>query len=142
MKPKPGDILLAAVMALTLLFLSFAATGMPPPGFGFLKSPEQGRIAQVTLDQSVLFTIALDQAGEAGEGREYRVEKDGRLLSLLSVRDGKIRFTWSDCPDQVCVHTGWIGWSGQAAVCLPNRVMVQIRGESDESGDDADVYLR
>jgi hypothetical protein len=139
MKPKPGDFIISAALAVGMFLLSFLATGSLPPGFGFLKAPDPGRTALVSLDGTVISEISLDSAPE---GYEYRVEKDGRLLSILVVRERKIRFTWSDCPDQVCVHTGWIGWSGQAAVCLPNRVMVRIQGNTEENGEDVDVYLR
>ena len=32
----------------------------------------------------------------------------------------------SDCPDQICVHTGKISKIGQAAVCIPFRVVLRI----------------
>jgi hypothetical protein len=46
----------------------------------------------------------------------------------FSVKNGAIAFVESDCPDKVCVHTGYISKPGQAAVCLPNRVAVRISG--------------
>lgn len=32
----------------------------------------------------------------------------------------------SDCPDQICVHTGKLDKVGQAAVCIPFRVVLRI----------------
>lgn len=37
-----------------------------------------------------------------------------------------IAFIESDCPDKICVNTGYINRSGQSAVCLPNRVSIHI----------------
>lgn len=49
--------------------------------------------------------------------------------------DGKggIRFYESDCPDQICVHTGFLRKVGDWAACVPNRALIRIRGSEDES---------
>ena len=44
----------------------------------------------------------------------------------LAVEDGKIGFTHSDCPDQICVHTGFLDKPGYVAACLPNSVVIVI----------------
>lgn len=46
--------------------------------------------------------------------------------SHIQVRDGQVRFSASPCPNQQCVHTGWLSQGGEVAVCLPNRVSLQI----------------
>ncbi len=38
----------------------------------------------------------------------------------------------SDCSDKVCVNTGKITKSGQAAVCLPAHVSVELKGGKSE----------
>ena len=43
---------------------------------------------------------------------------------LLEIRDHRICFQHSDCPDKICIHNGWLGREGEQAVCLPNRVSV------------------
>ena len=53
----------------------------------------------------------------------------------IQVKDGKIGFTESDCPDKVCIHTGFLSTEGQTAVCLPNAVSVIVRGDDDEGVD-------
>jgi len=42
------------------------------------------------------------------------------------IQDGRIAFVESDCPDQICVRTGFIGRHGQTAACLPNRVSIIV----------------
>ena len=44
----------------------------------------------------------------------------------------------ADCRDQVCVRTGTLTHAGQAAVCLPHRVVLKLVGVND-SGIDAVV---
>lgn len=46
--------------------------------------------------------------------------------SHIQVRDGQVRFIASPCPNKLCVHTGWLNQGGEVAVCLPNRVSLQI----------------
>lgn len=46
--------------------------------------------------------------------------------SHIQVRDGAVRFVDSPCPTKLCVHQGWLKQGGEVAVCLPNRVTVQI----------------
>lgn len=48
--------------------------------------------------------------------------------SVLEVRDGRIRFLSSPCPNQICVHAGWLANAGDVAACLPNQVSLQVLG--------------
>ncbi len=52
---------------------------------------------------------------------------------FYEVREGKIRFYESDCPDQICVKAGWLERDGDMAACLPNRVWVKVRGEGGQN---------
>lgn len=55
----------------------------------------------------------------------------GRLgVSQLEVSGGKIRFKNSPCNQQVCIHTGWLKDSGEAAACLPNGISVVLHSDS------------
>ena len=52
--------------------------------------------------------------------------------NTITVCDGKISFSDSDCPGQDCVHSGSIGSTGRSLVCLPNAVEIRVvSGESD-----------
>lgn len=46
--------------------------------------------------------------------------------SHIQVHDGQARFVDSPCPNKLCVHTGWLSQGGEVAVCLPNRVSLQV----------------
>ncbi len=46
--------------------------------------------------------------------------------SHIQVHDGQVHFVNSPCPNKLCVHTGWLSQGGEVAVCLPNRVSLQI----------------
>lgn len=46
--------------------------------------------------------------------------------SHIQVRDGQVRFVSSPCLNKFCVHTGWLNQGGEVAICLPNKVSLQI----------------
>ena len=58
---------------------------------------------------------------------------------VFEISDGHISFIESDCPDQICVHTGFLHRPGQLAACLPNNIMFFIQSREDNGGIDAFV---
>ena len=48
--------------------------------------------------------------------------------SIIDINNGQARFKQSPCPNQYCVHQGWLSHSGQVAICLPNQVSLQLLG--------------
>ncbi len=50
--------------------------------------------------------------------------------AVIHIADGKARFAKSPCHNQYCVHQGWLSRSGQAAVCLPNQISLELIGDS------------
>lgn len=46
---------------------------------------------------------------------------------IIEIKDKKVHFKHSDCPDKICVNTGWLSELGQTAVCLPNKLSVVIK---------------
>jgi hypothetical protein len=50
--------------------------------------------------------------------------------SRIIIHHGKVRFDSSPCHSQYCVHQGWLSRVGQVAICLPNRVSVELIGAS------------
>lgn len=48
--------------------------------------------------------------------------------NLIWVRDGIVSIHEADCKNQLCVNYGGISKSGQSLVCLPHRVIVELKG--------------
>ena len=48
---------------------------------------------------------------------------------IVEALDGKARVLSSNCPDKVCMLTGWISECGQVAACLPNGVALLVECE-------------
>lgn len=84
----------------------------------------------------------------AGDGAFAQIWQDGKLVrevplsvdqtfqikgdytNTVTVSDGAIAVTHSDCPTNDCVHMGWLR-DGGAIVCLPNRVEIRLTGDQD-----------
>ena len=48
--------------------------------------------------------------------------------SVIVINNGQVHFKQSPCPNQYCVHQGWLSHAGQVAICLPNQVSLQLMG--------------
>jgi hypothetical protein len=51
---------------------------------------------------------------------------------IVEVRDGRAAVVSAECPNHVCVRTGWRSRAGDVIVCVPNRVIVRIMGKHQE----------
>ena len=48
----------------------------------------------------------------------------------IEIEPGRARIARDPSPRQLCVKQGWLTRSGQAALCLPNQVSLEIRGST------------
>lgn len=51
--------------------------------------------------------------------------------NTVEIVDGRAHMEHADCPDQLCLHQGYIDHSGQMIVCLPNRFVVEILSKEE-----------
>ncbi len=112
---KWGDAVIIAVV----LVLAAALTAV-------LAAGTQGDrlYAEVWQDNQLVERVALN------DGTDRTIDLDGHNVIVLSGKSA--RMASADCRDQVCVRTGTLTRAGQFAVCLPNRVVLKIVGESGE----------
>jgi hypothetical protein len=107
----PGDWLVLVVGAAVVGWL-FAALWHGEPA---------GKV-RIRSGDSVFATFSLDQ--------ERSIEVPGPLgPSRIVIHNHQVRFQSSPCRNQYCVHQGWLARAGQVAVCLPNRVSLELAGE-------------
>ena len=57
--------------------------------------------------------------------------------NLLEMGDQRVRVIEADCPDQIDVKQGYISRVGEIIVCLPNKLIIEIKGLAEE--DDIDI---
>lgn len=53
-------------------------------------------------------------------------DKEGGI-NVVSIKDGKAEMIDANCPDKLCIHTRPAQKNGQSIVCLPNRVVVEVK---------------
>ncbi len=107
---------LLCVLLFTAALLAFLAVSL---------SASEGEYVEITKDGELLATLPLkaDVTYPIGEGNCLRIE------------GGEVWMQSADCLGQHCVRHRKIARGGERIVCLPNRVIVQIRG--GEEGADA-----
>lgn len=93
---------------------------------GWMFAGKDGKTAVVTLDGIVLAEIDLSKVETS-----YTIEAEGKYHNTIEFDRGRVRVSYADCPDQVCVDTGWIEDGTVPIVCLPNRLVIEITGEED-----------
>lgn len=89
-----------------------------------------GSYAVVSVDGAIVATFPLS------EDTTYEIEGYDGGHNTLVIKDGKAHLEDSSCPDHLCEHMGKIDKVGQSIICLPNRVVVEIRGAGDAADYD------
>lgn len=82
-------------------------------------------VATVTLNGDVIGEIDL---AEVSQPYTFTVEGANGLTNTILVEPGRIRVEEADCPDQICVHQGFISDGTVPIVCLPNQLIIEISG--------------
>lgn len=112
---QKGDLLAVAVT----LLLAVAVFVLFLP-----RENSQAAVAEIYLDGALIRQVSLSEDGEFTVTGDYE--------NTVTVRDGKIAVTRSDCPGGDCIHSGWIGSRGRSLVCLPNRLEIRVVSASGD----------
>lgn len=112
---RKGDWLAIAMVA--TLAISVILCFLP-------QNSKQAAMAQIYLNGELIKTVNLDQ--------DQRFVVTDKYSNEITVENGEITVTASDCPGQDCVHSGSIHNAGRILVCLPNGMEIRvISGMSD-----------
>jgi hypothetical protein len=105
-----GDYLVISLGLLLVVYL-----------FKTLWHSEHAAKIQVRQGNQIVATLSLNQ--------DRLMDVVGPLgISKIEIKQGKVRFLSSPCTNQYCVHQAWLHHQGQAAICLPNRVSLELLG--------------
>lgn len=110
-----GDIL--AILLVVVLAAAVMAAYIPG------KNAPGNSVVQIWQDGKLVRESALET--------QARIEVRGEYLNVVTIEEGRVSISESDCPGADCVHSGWISEPGRSIVCLPNRVEVRITGASE-----------
>lgn len=47
----------------------------------------------------------------------------------VRIDQGKVAVVYADCPNKICVRTGWRFLGGDVILCVPNQVLVRIEAD-------------
>lgn len=111
-----GDLIAAAVVIIIALLLFIP---------GLLKKDRL--VAEVYCDGETVEVIDLTAVEKA---YTFSPKKGAEI----TVENGRIRFSSAVCRDKLCVNSGWLDKNGQTAACLPERIVICIKG-SDAAPD-------
>ncbi len=53
--------------------------------------------------------------------------------NLIEIGDEKVRVIEADCPDKIDVKQGYISKIGETIVCLPNKMVIEIKGLDNDT---------
>ena len=123
-----GDFFVTGLIVMLAIVLLLSA----PQGL-----TSQARVAVLTSDGRTIFTRPIAELQSEGS---FTHESQGYHY-LIAYGNGQIRFATADCPDQVCVRTGWVERNGQVAACVPGHLILKITGPS-QPNDDIDIVMQ
>lgn len=120
---RMGDLLIIALIATIALLSAF-----------HISSVSGGKVATtatVEVNGTERFSVSL--RGQTAP-RSFSIEGvNGE--SVMETGPEGVRMVKSQCRDKLCVGVGWVSTPGRDIVCLPNRVVIKIRGTGDNAVD-------
>lgn len=90
-----------------------------------LNAPRKDTVI-IRRDDKILYTIDL----KTTEDKTFDIEYKGSR-NTVEIRDGRIRVRDADCPDKVCVKTGWLSSSAIPIMCLPNHLVIEFKENAE-----------
>ena len=88
-----------------------------------------GTIANIYVDGKCVRSVDL---AAVKESEQFILTCTSGSNTIL-VEPGRIRITDADCPDQICVTSGWLENGAVPIVCLPHRLVIRLESASADT---------
>ena len=90
---------------------------------------KEGAEVIVSVDNQLIgsYELSIDQ--------EIPIEIDGETGNVLRIENHKASMVHATCPDKLCVHQKSISRQGETIVCLPHKVVVEVRSKEQAELD-------
>jgi hypothetical protein len=121
------------VIIICLMVLSFL------PHFIFAKNINKNYdsiYATIKVDGEIYRNVQLSLLKD---NNEFTIETSNGNNTIL-VKDKSISITHADCHDSLCVKQGVKSKVGDTIVCLPHKLVIEIKGKEEDSSSD-DIIL-
>ena len=80
----------------------------------------EGKTAVITVDNKTVTEASL-----SGDKGEFTIE--GIDDAVFEISNNKIRIKENNCPDKICVNTGWISKTHERIICMPKKLIIEIK---------------
>ena len=116
---RPADV----VIIILIVALSVATL------VGAFAPKDDSLVAVVTVNGEEIRRIDLSSA----EDEIFTLDTSPTVT--LEIKDGKIRFIDSLCPDSTCENSGFLDSHGDTAACVPAGAIVTVQGSAQSDID-------
>lgn len=79
---------------------------------------DRGNVVIISQNGEIIYTIDLSKENDRIITVEYHGSKN-----VIEIKNGNIHILDADCPDHICVNTGWL--KNVPIVCLPNKLVIE-----------------
>lgn len=90
---------------------------------------KEGDYVVVSVDGEIVYEFSLD------EEIDMEIEGVNNGSNHLLIKGGKASIVDATCPDKLCVHQKSISKDKETIVCLPNKVVIEIRASKEKEYD-------
>ncbi|HHX60872.1 MAG TPA: NusG domain II-containing protein [Epulopiscium sp.] len=87
-----------------------------------------GATAIITQNGHAIHRIDLNAVTEP---YELNVETENNGYNTIYIEKNKIKFSDANCPDKLCVQTGFLSSTNDISVCLPHGLFIEIEGGTE-----------
>ena len=116
---KGDKVLIGIVVLLTLISLGFIKRQALSDGNKYVSIQVNGEeVKKIIFDKKII-------------GKTYAIESEYGY-NLVEIGDEEVRVIEASCPDKIDVKQGYISKIGESIICLPNRMVIEIKGEAKE----------
>ncbi|MBN2440009.1 MAG: NusG domain II-containing protein [Spirochaetales bacterium] len=117
MNIKPGDIIIIFISLCFIIFFS---------AFIYNNTITNKQLSILTQEKEFIYSLQKDR----------EIEVQGPLgVSIIHIKNGRVSMHSSPCPLKLCVAKRSISNPAEWIACLPNKVMLIIKGKRNEQTD-------
>ncbi|MCY6484740.1 NusG domain II-containing protein [Clostridium aestuarii] len=115
-------------LIIVVLFLVIAITffGFNKYRSNFIKQNSNQIYAEIYVEGNLYKSVPLSNDKE--DIIEINTE-DGK--NIIKIHDDGVEITEADCFDEICVKTGFKKEVGETIVCLPHKLVIEIKGNME-----------
>ena len=95
-------------------------------------SSDSGYVADIYQNGELLTSVLLE---DPDAPLRFTITGENGCINEIEVRSHSIGIVSASCPDKLCVHQGFIDTPDLPIVCLPNKLVIQLRQADSEAVD-------